>query len=66
MGSTKLKCLDPFNDIDPLGGDSISFEDGFQFPEEDNLDVNERYKSDSYHEYVLDDERNSFDAIAVM
>ena len=52
MGFTKLKCLDPFNDIDPLGGDSISFEDDFQFSEEGNLDVNERYESDSYDEYI--------------
>ena len=41
MRSTKLECLDPFNDIDPFGGDSISFEDDFQFPEESNPDVNE-------------------------
>ena len=39
MGSTKLKCLDPFNDIGPFGGDSVSFEDDFQFPEEGNPDV---------------------------
>ena len=37
MGSAELKYLDPFNDIDPLDGDSISFEDDFQFPEEGNL-----------------------------
>ena len=39
MGSAKLICLDPFNDIDPLGGDSISFEDDIQFPTEGNLDL---------------------------
>ena len=42
MGSAKLKCLDPFNDIDPLGGNSISFKDDIQFPEESNLDVNKQ------------------------
>ena len=41
MGSPKRKCLDRFNNIVPLGGDSISFEDDFQFPEEGNPDVNE-------------------------
>ena len=65
MGSAKLKCVDPFNDIDPLGWGSISFEDDFQFPEGDP-DVNQRYKSDSDDNNVLDDERNAFDAIAVM
>ena len=65
MGSTKLKCLDPFNSIDPLGRDAISFEDDIKFPEEDNPGVNERYESDSECEYVLNDERNAFDAIAV-
>ena len=40
-----LKCLDTFNNIDTLGGDSISFEDDFQFPEEGNPEVNERYES---------------------
>ena len=65
MGSAKLKCLDPFNDIDPLGGDSISFEDDIQFPKEGNLNVNERCESDSDDEYVLHDERYVFDAIAV-
>ena len=39
MESAKLICLDPFNDIDPLGGDSISFEDDIQFPKEGNLDL---------------------------
>ena len=58
MGSAKLKCLDP------LGGGSISFEDDIQFPKESNLDVNERYESDSDDEYILDDERNAIDAIA--
>ena len=56
MGSAKLKCLDPFNDIEPFGGDSISFEDDIQFPKEGNPDVNERYESNSDDEYVLDDE----------
>ena len=65
MGSAKLKCLDPFNDIDPLSGDSVSFEDDIQFPEEDSPDVNERNESDSDDEYVLDDEQNAFDTIAV-
>ena len=65
MGSTKLEYLDPFNDIDPFGGDSVSFEDDFQFREEGNPDGNERYESDSENEYVLDDERNAFDAITV-
>ena len=65
MGSTKLKCLDPFDDIDPLGGDSISFEDDIQFPKEGNPDVNEQYESDSDDEDVLDDEGYAFDAIAV-
>ena len=65
MGSAKLKCLDPFNDIDPLGGDSISFEDDIQFPKEGNLNVNERCESDSDDEYVLHDELYVFDAIAV-
>ena len=31
-GSAKLKFLDPFNEIDPPGGDSISFEDIFSSP----------------------------------
>ena len=39
MGSTKLQCLEPFNDIDSLGGDSFSFKDDFQSPEEGNPDV---------------------------
>ena len=65
MRSAKLKCLDAFNYIDPLGGDSISFEDDFQFPEEGNPDVNQRYESDSDDKYVLDDKRNVFNAIAV-
>ena len=65
MGTTKLKCLNPFNDIYSLCGDSISFDDDIQFPKEGNLDVNERCKSDSDDEYVLDDERYAFDAIAV-
>ena len=65
MESAKLICLDPFNDIDPLGGDSISFEDDIQFPKEGNLNVNERCESDSDDEYVLHDERYVFDAIAV-
>ena len=47
-------------------GDSISSEDDFQLPEEGNPDINERYESDSNDEHVLDDERNTFDAIAVM
>ena len=47
MGSAKLKWLDPFNDIDPLGGDSISFKENIQLPKEGNPDVNERYESDS-------------------
>ena len=59
MGSAKLKCLDP------PGGGSISFEDDIQFPKESNPDVNERYESDSDNEYILDDERNAIDAIAV-
>ena len=72
MGSAKLKCVDSYNDITPLfgwcegRGDSISFEDDFQMPEEGNPDINERYESDSNDEYVLDDKRNTFDAIAVM
>ena len=65
MGFTKLKCRHAFNDIDPFVGDSISFKDNFQFPEEGNPDVNERYESDSENGYVFDDERNAFDAIAV-
>ena len=65
MGSAKLKCLDSLNDIDPLVGDSISFEDDIQFPKEGNLNVNGRYESDSDDEYVLHDERYVFDAIAV-
>ena len=44
MGSATLKCRDPFSDIDPLGGDSISFEDDVQFPEEGNPVVNERIR----------------------
>ena len=72
MGSAKLKCVDPFYDITLLFGwcegreDSISFEDDFQLPEEGNPDIHERYESDSNDEYVLDDELNTFDAIAVM
>ena len=65
MGSPKLKCLDPFNGEDPLGGDSISFEHDIQFPKEGDLDVNEWYESDSDNECVLDDERYAFNAIAV-
>ena len=65
IGSTKLKCLDPFDDIDLLGGDSISFEDDIQFPKEGNPDVNEQYESDSDDEDVLDDKGYAFDAIAV-
>ena len=49
----------------PLGGDSISSEDVIQFLKEGNPGVNERYKSDSDNEYVLNDERYAFDAIAV-
>ena len=44
MGSATLKCRDPFSDIDRLGGDSISFEDDIQFPEEGNPVVNERIR----------------------
>ena len=66
IGSAELKCFDPFNDIDPLGGDFISFEDDFQFLQEGNSDVNERYESDLDDEYVLDDERNAFNVIGVM
>ena len=40
MGSAKLKCFDPLNNIDPLGGDSPSIEDDFQFPKEGNPDAN--------------------------
>ena len=65
IGSAKLKCLDPFNSRDPLGRDAIRFEDDFKFPEEDNPGVSERYKPDSDGEYVLNEERNAFDAIAV-
>lgn len=41
--SVILKCLDPFNEIDPVLGGSLSFEGGFQFPKEGNADVYERY-----------------------
>ena len=50
---------------DPLGRDSICFEDDIQFPKEGNLDVNEQYESDSNNEYVLDDKRYAFNDIAV-
>ena len=36
----------------------MSFEDDFQFPEEGNPDVNERYESDSDDEHILDAKRN--------
>ena len=61
----RLKCLDHLNDLDPLGRGSISFKDNFQFFEEANPDVNERYESDSVDEYILDNERNVFNPIAV-
>ena len=31
-GISKLKFLEPFNEIDPPGGDSVSFEDIFSSP----------------------------------
>ena len=51
MGSTKLKFFDPFNGIDPLGGDP------------GNVGANERYESDSDNEYVLKGKQHAFDAV---
>ena len=65
MGFANLKCLDPFNDIDPLGWDSVSFKDDIQFPKEGYPGINEWYESDSFDEYVFDDEQYVVDAIAV-
>ena len=64
MGSATLKCRDPFNDIDPLVGDSISFEDDFSSPKKViRVLINE---SDSHNDYVLDDEWNAFVVSTVM
>ena len=41
-GVRYTECLDPFNDIDPLDGNSVSFEDDIQLPKEGNPDVNEQ------------------------
>ena len=61
MGSAKLKCFDPFYNIDLFRGNSISFKNDFQFPEESNPDVNERYESIQMQNMF----RMTFDAIIV-
>ena len=63
MGSVCLQCLDPFQYIDPVDTFSEIPESTLLFPEDGNDDVNKRYYSDSDDEYVLDEERNAFDAL---